>query len=94
MFTVDRIEYTGSREFMIGGRNCGDKPLRKSDRLIVTKDGQPTATALAIVRIVFYGREADEVDPGHTAGLFFRMGPERLISLGDSLVPSREESTT
>ncbi|GAA5133213.1 hypothetical protein GCM10023213_02580 [Prosthecobacter algae] len=85
LFTVGRLEFVGSRKFMIAGRNCRDE-LRRGDRLCVHNPADKgSEVVFCVEEITLYNRTVEAVDHGHTAGLFFPIELANKVCLGDEL---------
>jgi hypothetical protein len=85
LFTVERLEFVGSGNFMLAGRNCEDE-LRRGDRLRVRdKTGLPSMAEFCVDEITFYNRIVETVSHGHTAGLLFPAILAACVRLGDEL---------
>jgi len=84
LFTVDRLEFVGSDQFMVAGRNCRDE-LRRGDRLSLIKGCSTEQTEVLVDQIKMYDRIVGEVAHGHTAGLLFSNNLAAHFRLGSEL---------
>jgi hypothetical protein len=76
LFTIDRLEFVGGGKALLAGRCCKD-PIKKGDEaqfmILEAQDGRSEKSepiSLLFPEFEFYGKKIDELDSGHTAGIY------------------------